>query len=68
MTDWIWKRSVLSVGLSEALASVQIAKDDKRVKAVVDCDGQLFGDVPESGIDRPVMMMHGELKAASGSK
>ncbi|UCC40203.1 MAG: hypothetical protein JSV96_01740 [Candidatus Aminicenantes bacterium] len=44
-------------------ASVQIAKDDKRVKAVLDCDGQLFGDVAQHGIDQPVMMMHGEIEA-----
>lgn len=46
-------------------ASVQIAKDDDRVKAVVDCDGQLFGDVVETGIDEPVLMMHGEIERPS---
>jgi predicted dienelactone hydrolase len=46
-------------------ASVQVAKDDDRVKAVVDCDGQLFGDVPETGIEEPVLMMHGEIEKPS---
>jgi len=46
-------------------ASIQIAKDDDRVKAVVDCDGQLFGDVVETGIEEPVLMMHGEIEPPS---
>jgi predicted dienelactone hydrolase len=41
-------------------ASVQAAKDDRRIKAVLDCDGQLFGNVQDAGIDVPVMLMHGE--------
>ena len=46
-------------------ASVQVAKDDKRIKAVVDCDGQLFGDVVETGIEEPILMMHGEVEKPS---
>jgi len=38
--------------------AVQMSKDDRRIKAVVDQDGQLFGDVSEKGTDRPVMLMH----------
>jgi dienelactone hydrolase len=38
--------------------AVQMSKDDRRVKAVVDQDGQLFGDVWEKGTRRPVMLMH----------
>ena len=38
--------------------AVQMSKDDRRVKAVVDQDGQLFGDVSEKGTQRPVMLMH----------
>jgi dienelactone hydrolase len=38
--------------------SVQMSKDDRRVKAVVNQDGQLFGDVWEKGTSRPVMVMH----------
>jgi predicted dienelactone hydrolase len=34
---------------------------DRRVKAAVDLDGQLFGDVIEMGTDRPVMLMHSTL-------
>jgi len=49
-------------------ASVQIAKDDNRVKAVVDCDGQLFGDVVETGIEEPILMMHGEVEKPSPDK
>jgi len=39
-------------------AAVQMSKDDRRVKAVVDQDGQLFGDVWVKGTKRPVMLMH----------
>lgn len=39
-------------------ASVQMSRDDKRVKAVIDQDGQLFGDVWEKGTSRPFMLMH----------
>lgn len=38
--------------------AVQMSKDDRRIKAIVDQDGQLFGDVSEKGTDRPVMLMH----------
>jgi predicted dienelactone hydrolase len=38
--------------------AVQMSKDDRRIKAVVDQDGQLFGDVSEKGTGRPVMLMH----------
>ena len=38
--------------------AVQMSKDDRRVKVVVDQDGQLFGDVWEKGTKRPVMLMH----------
>ena len=38
--------------------AIQMSKDDRRVKAVVDQDGQLFGDVSEKGTTRPVMLMH----------
>jgi len=38
--------------------AVQMSKDDRRIKAVVDLDGQLFGDVSEKGTGRPVMLMH----------
>lgn len=45
--------------------SVQMSKDDPRVKAAIDQDGQLFGDVWKTGTSRPVMLMHGigEIKA-----
>jgi predicted dienelactone hydrolase len=40
--------------------AVQMTADDERVKAAVDHDGQLFGDVRERGTARPVMLMaHG---------
>jgi dienelactone hydrolase len=39
-------------------AAVEMSKDDPRVKAVVDQDGQLFGDVWEKGTSRPLMLMH----------
>ena len=38
--------------------AVQMSKDDQRVKAVIDQDGQLFGDVWQKGTKRPVMLMH----------
>jgi len=38
--------------------AVQLAADDPRVKAAVDHDGQLFGDVRERGTSRPVLLMH----------
>jgi dienelactone hydrolase len=40
--------------------AVQLTRDDPRVKAAVDHDGQLFGDVRELGTSRPVMQLsHG---------
>ena len=38
--------------------SVQMSKDDRRVKAAIDQDGQLFGDVAAKGTPKPVMLMH----------
>jgi dienelactone hydrolase len=38
--------------------AVQLTADDPRVKAAVDHDGQLFGDVRERGTTRPVMQIH----------
>ncbi len=37
---------------------VQLSLDDPRIKAVVDHDGQLFGDVRQKGTSRPVMLIH----------
>jgi pimeloyl-ACP methyl ester carboxylesterase len=37
-------------------ASVQVAKDDPRVRAVLDLDGTLVGDVVESGLLKPFLM------------
>jgi predicted dienelactone hydrolase len=38
--------------------SVQMSRDDRRVKAAIDQDGQLFGDVAAKGTTKPVMLMH----------
>jgi dienelactone hydrolase len=38
--------------------SIQMSKDDRRVKAAIDQDGQLFGDVAAKGTPKPVMLMH----------
>jgi predicted dienelactone hydrolase len=38
--------------------SVQLSKDDPRVVAAIDHDGQLFDDVRELGTSRPVMLVH----------
>lgn len=38
--------------------SIQMSKDDARVKAAIDGDGQLFGDVAAKGTSKPIMMMH----------
>jgi len=35
-----------------------MSKDDRRVKAAIDQDGQLFGDVATKGTPKPVMLMH----------
>jgi hypothetical protein len=37
-------------------ASVQVAKDDPRVRAALDLDGTLVGDVVESGLLKPFLM------------
>jgi predicted dienelactone hydrolase len=38
--------------------SLQMSKDDPRIKAAVDQDGQLFGDVAAKGTTKPIMLMH----------
>jgi len=38
--------------------SIQMSKDDPRVKAAIDQDGQLFGDVAAKGTPKPIMLMH----------
>jgi predicted dienelactone hydrolase len=38
--------------------AVQLSKDDPRVVAAVDHDGQLFDDVRQTGTTRPVMLIH----------
>ncbi|MCL5280336.1 MAG: hypothetical protein M1376_10565 [Planctomycetes bacterium] len=37
-------------------ASVQVAKDDPRVRAALDLDGTLVGDVVDSGLSKPFLM------------
>ncbi len=37
-------------------ASVQVAKDDRRVRVALDLDGTLVGDVVESGLSKPFLM------------
>jgi hypothetical protein len=37
-------------------ASVQVAKDDPRVRAAIDLDGTLIGDVVESGMAKPFLI------------
>ena len=37
-------------------ASVQVAKDDARVRAALDLDGTLVGDVVKSGLSKPFLM------------
>lgn len=39
-------------------ASVQVAKDDPRVRAALDLDGALVGDVVESGLLKPFLMFN----------
>jgi predicted dienelactone hydrolase len=41
-------------------ASIQASRDDARVKAAVDMDGTLFGNVAERGTSRPIMLMHSD--------
>ncbi|MEK6322557.1 MAG: dienelactone hydrolase family protein [Acidobacteriota bacterium] len=38
--------------------AMQMSRNDPRVKAVVDQDGQLFGDVRDKGTSRPFMLIH----------
>ena len=38
--------------------AMQMSRVDPRVKAVVDQDGQLFGEVRDKGTSRPFMLMH----------
>lgn len=38
--------------------SVQLTRDDPRVIAAIDHDGQLFDDVRQSGTTRPVLLIH----------
>ena len=46
--------------------AVQLTADDERVKAAVDHDGQLFGDVRERGTSRPVLQFHHGIDDALG--
>lgn len=39
--------------------SIEAAVRDRRVRAAVDHDGQLFGTASERGSDRPFMLLHG---------
>ena len=39
--------------------AIELAAVDPRVRAAVDHDGQLFGEAPTSGTDRPFMLFHG---------
>ncbi len=49
--------------------AVQAAREDARVKAVIDHDGQLFGEVRDQGISRPVLLFHnGSDPAAAGTE
>jgi hypothetical protein len=38
--------------------AVQLSRDDPRVVAAVDHDGQLFDDVRQAGTTRPVLLIH----------
>ena len=40
--------------------AVQLSRVDPRIKAAVDQDGQLFGEVRDLGSARPVMLMHND--------
>jgi predicted dienelactone hydrolase len=44
--------------------SLQMSRNDPRVKAVVNQDGQLFGDVRDKGTSRPFMLMHHDTEHA----
>lgn len=39
-------------------AAIQLTRADSRIRAAVNHDGQLFGDVRETGTDKPVMLLH----------
>jgi dienelactone hydrolase len=38
--------------------SIQLSRTDPRIRAAVDHDGQLFGDVRNLGTDKPIMLIH----------
>ena len=38
--------------------SIQLTRSDPRIRAALDHDGQLFGDVREKGTDKPIMLLH----------
>jgi predicted dienelactone hydrolase len=38
--------------------SIQMSRNDPRIKAAIDQDGKLFGDVGDKGTSRPFMLMH----------
>ena len=40
--------------------AIQMSRDDPRVRAAADLDGQLFGDVAQHGTDRPLLLLHGD--------
>lgn len=46
--------------------AVQLTRDDPRVVAAVDHDGQLFGDVRQQGTSRPVLQLHHGVDDALG--
>jgi len=46
--------------------AVQLSLDDPRVKAAVDHDGQMFGDVRQKGTSRPVLQFHHGVDDAAG--
>lgn len=51
------KIGALGFSLGGAL-SLQVARDDPRVKAAVNLDGWLYTDVTETGLSKPVLMIH----------
>lgn len=46
--------------------AIQLTRSDPRVKAGVDQDGQLFGDVKTQGTTRPVLFMHNTSDPVAG--
>ncbi|NNF25692.1 MAG: hypothetical protein HKN73_00530 [Gemmatimonadetes bacterium] len=40
--------------------AIELASEDPRIKAAADHDGQLFGEAPSRGTDRPFMLFHGD--------